>query len=91
VNAAFPRLVAAGCTTARSTTGAHHGFDFHAPSIETARQRADEAGVSAQTSFEVADSKGYSGTFALICLVDCLHERLLSRQLGRSASGNQFT
>ncbi len=50
------------------------GFDFHAPSIETARQRADEAGVSAQTAFEIADAKGYEGTFDLICFFDCLHD-----------------
>ncbi len=50
------------------------GFDFHAPSIDTARQRADEAGVSGQTSFEVADAKGYQGIFDLICFFDCLHD-----------------
>jgi SAM-dependent methyltransferase len=50
------------------------GFDFHSPSIETARQRATEAGVSGQTAFEVADAKGYSGTFDLICFFDCLHD-----------------
>ena len=50
------------------------GIDFHAPSIETAQQRAAEAGISGQTSFEVADAKGYSGTFDLICFFDCLHD-----------------
>jgi SAM-dependent methyltransferase len=50
------------------------GFDFHAPSIETARRRADEAGVTGQTAFEVADAKGYPGTFDLICFFDCLHD-----------------
>ena len=30
--------------------------------------------MSAQTSFEVADAKGYSGTFDLICFFDCLHD-----------------
>ena len=50
------------------------GFDFHAPSIETARERAEEAGVSAQTSFEVADAKSYQGSFDLICFFDCLHD-----------------
>lgn len=50
------------------------GFDFHAPSIDTARQRAAEAGVTEQTSFEVADAKGYAGTFDLICFFDCLHD-----------------
>src|SRR5207244_7898693 len=50
------------------------GFDFHAPSIETARLRAEEAGVTAQTNFEVADAKSYPGTYDLICFFDCLHD-----------------
>ena len=50
------------------------GFDFHGPSIATAQERVAEAGVSAQTSFEVADAKGYEGTFDLICFFDCLHD-----------------
>ena len=50
------------------------GFDFHAPSIETARARAEEAGVTARTSFQVADAKGYDGTFDVICFFDCLHD-----------------
>jgi hypothetical protein len=33
------------------------GFDFHPPSVQTARFRADEAGVTAQVSFEVADAR----------------------------------
>jgi 2-polyprenyl-3-methyl-5-hydroxy-6-metoxy-1,4-benzoquinol methylase len=51
-----------------------HGFDFHAPSIETARERADEAGVADRTTFEVADAKGYDGAYDLICFFDCLHD-----------------
>ena len=50
------------------------GFDFHGPSIDTARQRVDEAGVADRTSFAVADAKGYEGTFDLICFFDCLHD-----------------
>jgi 2-polyprenyl-3-methyl-5-hydroxy-6-metoxy-1,4-benzoquinol methylase len=50
------------------------GFDFHAPSIATARERAAEAGVSARTTFAVADAKGYDGTYDLICFFDCLHD-----------------
>jgi SAM-dependent methyltransferase len=50
------------------------GFDFHAPSIATARDRAAEAGVSAQTTFVVADAKSYEGSFDLICFFDCLHD-----------------
>jgi SAM-dependent methyltransferase len=50
------------------------GFDFHAPSVETARERAEEAGVSQQTTFAVADAKGYDGTYDVICFFDCLHD-----------------
>ncbi len=50
------------------------GFDFHAPSIETCRERASEAGVSGRTRFEVASSTSYSGAFDLICFFDCLHD-----------------
>lgn len=50
------------------------GFDFHEPSIETARLRAEEAGVADRTSFEVADAKGYEGTYDVICFFDCLHD-----------------
>ena len=51
-----------------------HGFDYHAPSIDTARKRAAEAGVADRTSFDVADAKGYDGTYQLICFFDCLHD-----------------
>ena len=50
------------------------GLDFHAPSVETARDRAAEAGVTAHTTFEVADAKGYDGSYDLICFFDCLHD-----------------
>jgi hypothetical protein len=50
------------------------GFDFHAPSIETSRERAAEAGVSKQTTFEVASAKDYDGKYDLICFFDCLHD-----------------
>ena len=50
------------------------GFDFHAPSIDTSRARASEAGVSEQTTFEVASANDYDGMFDLICFFDCLHD-----------------
>ena len=50
------------------------GFDFHAPSIETARERAREAGVADRTAFEVARANDYPGTYDLICFFDCLHD-----------------
>jgi 2-polyprenyl-3-methyl-5-hydroxy-6-metoxy-1,4-benzoquinol methylase len=51
-----------------------HGFDYHEPSIETARRRAIEAGVEDRTRFEVAGAKNYPGTYDLICFFDCLHD-----------------
>jgi SAM-dependent methyltransferase len=50
------------------------GFDFHAPSIETSRRRAIEAGVADRAHFEVASATSYSGRFDLICFFDCLHD-----------------
>ena len=50
------------------------GIDFHAPSIETARQRVEEAGVTGRTSFQVAKATEYDGTYDLICFFDCLHD-----------------
>lgn len=50
------------------------GFDYHEPSIATARQRAREAGVDGRVRFEVATAKDYPGTYDLICFFDCLHD-----------------
>ena len=44
------------------------------PPSRPQRERADEAGVADRTTFEVADAKGYGGTFDLICFFDCLHD-----------------
>ena len=64
---------ASAIVLAQAYPNAHiHGFDFHEPSITTARERAEEAGVSSQTTFEVADAKGYRGSYDLICFFDCL-------------------
>lgn len=51
-----------------------HGFDFHSPSIETARTRAREAGVSDRADFDVASASDFTGRFDLICFFDCLHD-----------------
>ena len=51
-----------------------HGFDFHAPSIETCHTLARDAGVSERTRFEVASATTYTGQFDLICFFDCLHD-----------------
>ena len=50
------------------------GFDFHEPSIETARLRAEEARVADRVSFAVAEAKSYEGTYDLICFFDCVHD-----------------
>ncbi len=49
------------------------GIDFHGPSIDQATGLAAEAGLD-NASFEVADSKGYGGTFDVIFFLDCLHD-----------------
>ena len=66
---------ASAVVLAQAYPNAHiHGFDFHEPSITTARDRAQEAGVADQTTFEVADAKSYRGSYDLICFFDCLHD-----------------
>jgi SAM-dependent methyltransferase len=50
------------------------GFDFHGPSIETAKQRARDAGVAERTNFATAGAKDYPGSYDLICFFDCLHD-----------------
>jgi len=50
------------------------GFDYHAPSIEVARQRAQEVGLK-NVRFEVADAAGYDERdFDFIAFFDCLHD-----------------
>jgi 2-polyprenyl-3-methyl-5-hydroxy-6-metoxy-1,4-benzoquinol methylase len=51
------------------------GSDYHDGSIETARQRAKDAGVADRVTFEVAPAAGYSGTgYDLVTMFDCLHD-----------------
>jgi len=51
------------------------GIDFHDKSIETAKQRASEGGVAANTSFSKATAKDYKEKdFDLVCFFDCLHD-----------------
>jgi 2-polyprenyl-3-methyl-5-hydroxy-6-metoxy-1,4-benzoquinol methylase len=66
----------ASCVVLAQAFPAAHisGFDFHGPSITTAQQRAEEAGVATRTTFAVADAKGYEGHYDLICFFDCLHD-----------------
>jgi SAM-dependent methyltransferase len=51
------------------------GFDYHGGSIDTARKRADRAGVSDRVKFEVAKAKDYpGGDYDLVAFFDCLHD-----------------
>ncbi|HEU5422726.1 MAG TPA: class I SAM-dependent methyltransferase [Nitrolancea sp.] len=51
------------------------GFDAHAPSIEHARQAAEEAGVADRVTFAVADAASYPGQdYDLIAYFDCFHD-----------------
>jgi 2-polyprenyl-3-methyl-5-hydroxy-6-metoxy-1,4-benzoquinol methylase len=51
------------------------GFDYHAQSIQTARSRADAAGVADRVRFEVARAAEYpGGGFDLVTMFDCLHD-----------------
>lgn len=50
------------------------GIDYHASSIETARQRAKSAGVS-NVRFEHADATSYNGgKYDMIAFFDCVHD-----------------
>ena len=52
-----------------------HGFDYHAPSIEIARERARSAGIESRVTFEVASAKTFPGTnYQLVTYFDCLHD-----------------
>jgi SAM-dependent methyltransferase len=51
------------------------GIDYHEASIATARQRAEEAGVTDRVQFEVADAVDLpAGRAALVTMFDCLHD-----------------
>lgn len=51
------------------------GLDYHGPSIETARRRAQAAGLADRVHFEVAKSTDYPGQgYDLVTHFDCLHD-----------------
>ncbi len=51
------------------------GFDYHEKSIETAKQRAKEAGVGDRIRFEVAMAKNFPGKeYDFVTFFDCLHD-----------------
>jgi len=52
-----------------------HGFDFHGPSIDQAREHARAAGVANNTIFEVTAAKNYPGeNYDLVAMFDALHD-----------------
>jgi SAM-dependent methyltransferase len=51
------------------------GSDYHADSIETARLRAEEAGVAERVRFEVEPAAAYRGDdYDLVSMFDCLQD-----------------
>jgi 2-polyprenyl-3-methyl-5-hydroxy-6-metoxy-1,4-benzoquinol methylase len=51
------------------------GFDYHAGSIDAAKQRAKDAGVDGRVRFEVSSAKAYPGTdYDFVTFFDCLHD-----------------
>jgi 2-polyprenyl-3-methyl-5-hydroxy-6-metoxy-1,4-benzoquinol methylase len=51
------------------------GSDYHEGSIETARERAREAGVADSVSFQVSAAASYAGAeYDLVTMFDCLHD-----------------
>jgi SAM-dependent methyltransferase len=53
------------------------GFDNHEGSIQSARERAKDAGVSDRVTFEVANASEFpavDGGYDLTCFFDCLHD-----------------
>ena len=51
------------------------GSDYHGGSIELARKRAADAGVSERVGFEVAGAQTFCGTgYELVTTFDCLHD-----------------
>ncbi|MDY7085357.1 MAG: class I SAM-dependent methyltransferase [Actinomycetota bacterium] len=76
------RVADAGCGLGASTilmakafpASTFVGIDYHAGSIDAARERAAEAGVGNRTRFETGRAAELSGTYDLICLFDSLHD-----------------
>jgi len=77
------RVADVGCGHGASTiimseafpSSTFYGADYHDGSIETARRRADEAGVADRVRFAVEPASGYGGTgYDLVTMFDCLHD-----------------
>ena len=51
------------------------GYDYHEKSVQTARERARDAGVADRVKFEVARAKDFPGQgYDLVTFFDCLHD-----------------
>lgn len=50
------------------------GFDYHPASVESARERAQRAGVADRVRFEVASAQSFPGRYDLVAFFDCLHD-----------------
>jgi 2-polyprenyl-3-methyl-5-hydroxy-6-metoxy-1,4-benzoquinol methylase len=50
------------------------GFDAHQGSVDAARKRAADAGLSGQVRFETATATTFDGHYDLVCFFDCLHD-----------------
>ena len=51
------------------------GSDYHEGSIETARKRAQEAGVAERVKFETTPAAAHPGqSYDLVTMFDCLHD-----------------
>ena len=50
------------------------GFDGHQGSVDAARKRAADAGLSDRVQFETASATTFSGSYDLVCFFDCLHD-----------------
>jgi SAM-dependent methyltransferase len=56
-------------------TSTFMGYDYHAASIDAARQRAQDAGVADRVRFEVASAQAFPGEgYDLVAMFDCLHD-----------------
>jgi len=81
--AAGGRVADVGCGHGASTVllaqayprSAITGSDYHQASVDTARKRAADAGLSDRARFEVASAQTFSGTgYDLVATFDCLHD-----------------
>lgn len=50
------------------------GFNYHAGSINRARERARAAGLSDRARFDIARATEFTGRYDLVLLLDCLHD-----------------